>query len=255
MIGIYKITNMANGKVYIGQSIDIARRYQEHLRAGQPEKYSHKGGRDIHLPIHRAMQKYGISNFALTVLEECPKEQLNDKERYWIAVYHSNNSKLGYNLTDGGQDNFALKGEKHSQAKLSQKDVDCIKHLLRNTEQSLEEIRSNFPFISKSTISMINQGKLWKVNNEKYPIRIMSTSNKGSKNGRAKFSEKQVISMRELYASGCSTKEIVNQYKCIGSEAAIHAILYGRTYKHLPIWSKKKNCWIEPCIDYPQSLK
>ena len=255
MIGIYKINNLINGKIYIGQSVNIFRRYQEHLRAGQPEKYSHKKDRDINLPIHKAMQKYGVQNFSLTILEECSKEKLDQKEKYWISFYHSNDSKTGYNLTAGGQDNFALKGEKHSQAKLSQKDVDLIKQLLLTTDKSLEQIRKRFPFISKSTISMINQGKIWHNEKEHYPIRQMSTSNKGIKNGRAKFTEEQVMEIRNLYSQGYKPKEIIQKYRHIASESAIFAILYGRTYKHLPIWKNKEKCWIKPCIDYPQSLK
>lgn len=53
--GIYIIRNLINNKVYIGQSVDIKRRWQEHLRSGQPEKYSKKSNRDLNTPIHKAM--------------------------------------------------------------------------------------------------------------------------------------------------------------------------------------------------------
>ena len=69
MIGIYLITNNINGKIYIGQSVDIHRRFLEHLRAGQPEKYANKKERDLNTPIHLAMQKYGVNNFSLSILE------------------------------------------------------------------------------------------------------------------------------------------------------------------------------------------
>ena len=69
MIGIYKITNKINGKIYIGQSNDIKRRFLEHT-------YRDK------LPIDIAIKKYGKENFSFEILEECPTEQLNEKETY-----------------------------------------------------------------------------------------------------------------------------------------------------------------------------
>ena len=255
MIGIYLITNKVNGKKYVGQSVNIERRFSEHLRSGQPEKYSHKNERDINTPIHLAMQKYGIQCFSLTILEECEQSQLNERERYWINYYKSNNKQFGYNILAGGQDNFALKGELHSQAKLSQSEVNIIKNLLKNSNKNLNEILELFPFISKSTLSMINQGKSWFDENEKYPLRKLETSHKGSSNGRAKFSEKQVMEIRKKYSMGISPKQLFKEYNNIASQSAISAIIYGKTYKHLPIWNNSKKKWIEPCIDYPQSLK
>lgn len=56
MIGIYKITNKVNNKIYIGQSNNIDRRWHEHIRASQPDKYSNSNLRNANTPIHRAMQ-------------------------------------------------------------------------------------------------------------------------------------------------------------------------------------------------------
>lgn len=240
MIGIYLITNKINGKKYVGQSVNIQRRFSEHLRSGQPEKYSHKDRRDTNAPIHVAMQKYGIQYFSLTILEECDKTQLDERERYWINYYKSNNKQFGYNILAGGQDNFALKGELHSQAKLSQKEVNTIKELLKNSDKNLNEILELFPFISKSTLSRINQGKTWFDENEKYPLRKMGTSNKGSSNGRAKFSEEQVMEIRKKYSRGIAPVQLFEEYGNIASQSAISAILYGKTYKHLPIWNNSK---------------
>ena len=91
MIGIYKFTNKINGKIYIGQSIDIEHRRKEHLRY-KDESY-----------FHRSLMKYGNNNFDFEILEECDIMQLDEKERYWISYYHSNNRDKGYNCTDGGE--------------------------------------------------------------------------------------------------------------------------------------------------------
>lgn len=109
MTGIYLLTNLVNGKKYVGQSTDINRRFAEHLRAAQPDRYPQKSERDANCPIHKAMAKYGINNFSLTILEDCVRKELDEKERKWIAKLNTNNNLIGYNLTVGGQKTFALK--------------------------------------------------------------------------------------------------------------------------------------------------
>ena len=89
MIGIYKITNQINGKSYIGQSIHIEQRWEEHL---YKSSYSSL--------IKYALYKYGINNFTFEVVEECKQEELDEREQYWIQYYDSFNN--GYNLTMGG---------------------------------------------------------------------------------------------------------------------------------------------------------
>ena len=90
MIGIYKITNKLNGKAYIGQSIDIKRRWQEHKN----EKNSSNS-------LYQDFKIFGIENFNFEILEICNEEELNNKEKYWINYFNTYND--GYNLTCGGQ--------------------------------------------------------------------------------------------------------------------------------------------------------
>ena len=86
--GIYKVTNKINGKVYIGQSVDIGRRWREHMTTKD----------DIY--FHKAIQKYGVENFEWEVIEQCKKKDLDEREIYWIEYYDSFNK--GYNCTKGG---------------------------------------------------------------------------------------------------------------------------------------------------------
>ena len=92
--------------------------------------------------------------------DENRKEELNNKEQYWIKMFNATDKQIGYNLTEGGQNNFALKGEQHSQAKLTQVQVDEIYELLKNSDLSFPEISKKY-HISTSSICMINTGKTW----------------------------------------------------------------------------------------------
>ena len=93
MIGIYKIENKINGKVYIGQSKDIERRWEEHKSCRKPNAI-----------LTIVFQKYGVSNFDFSVIEECQQDELDEREKYWIQYYNS--FEDGYNLTRGGNSGF-----------------------------------------------------------------------------------------------------------------------------------------------------
>ena len=92
-IGIYRITNLLDGKCYIGQSVDIAERFRQHIKCGL----------GIDTPnniLYKAMLQDGVENFAFEVLEECERSALNTQEVYWIDYYKS--QTFGYNMNKGG---------------------------------------------------------------------------------------------------------------------------------------------------------
>tara|TARA_R110000868_G_scaffold406567_1_gene687120 strand:- start:479 stop:931 length:453 start_codon:yes stop_codon:yes gene_type:complete len=70
MIGIYKITS-PSGKIYIGQSVNIKRRIEQH-------KYS-----KLITPLCRSFNKYGFENHKIETIEQCDVKLLNERERYW----------------------------------------------------------------------------------------------------------------------------------------------------------------------------
>ena len=76
MVGIYKITNLITGDFYIGQSTDIEKRWCDHFCKGYGA--IHSG------PFQDAIDKYGKDGFEFSVLEECDKEDLIQREKYWI---------------------------------------------------------------------------------------------------------------------------------------------------------------------------
>lgn len=92
---IYLISNNINNKIYIGQTkYSVATRWAQHKCEAKrliPNVY-----------FVRALHKYGPENFTIQTLEECDNEQLNERERYYITLYNSNNKNIGYNSTNGG---------------------------------------------------------------------------------------------------------------------------------------------------------
>ena len=91
---IYKITNKINGKVYIGQTITpIKNRMYKHYSQA-------RNGKNI-TGIDAAIKKYGEENFEVEQILECPNEDLDLQEKFYISKYNS--FENGYNLTIGGQ--------------------------------------------------------------------------------------------------------------------------------------------------------
>lgn len=91
--GIYKITNLQNDMCYIGQSVDIAKRWKDHAKCGLGID-TPQGNK-----LYKAMQSEGIWNFSWELLEKCPREDLDSKEKFYIGLYQSN--EFGYNSTRG----------------------------------------------------------------------------------------------------------------------------------------------------------
>ncbi|MEC2376244.1 GIY-YIG nuclease family protein, partial [Bacillus thuringiensis] len=92
MICIYRLRNKINEKNYIGQTTNFKRRMIRHKADSKHPEPIYK--------IHRAIKKYGIDNFEITVLEECTEEMLDEREIYWVSHFDSFNN--GYNMTGGG---------------------------------------------------------------------------------------------------------------------------------------------------------
>ena len=95
MIGIYKITNKINKKCYIGQSVDVYKRWNDHCKCGL----------GIDTPpgnkLYKAMQEYGLDKFTFELLTECNQTELNEKEKYFIELYQADT--FGYNSTGGNK--------------------------------------------------------------------------------------------------------------------------------------------------------
>lgn len=88
-MGIYKITNIETNECYIGQAVDIYKRWNQHCKAGL----------GIDTPpgnkLYKAMMDYGLQNFTFEILLECNRDELNEKEKYFISLYQADT--YGYN--------------------------------------------------------------------------------------------------------------------------------------------------------------
>lgn len=92
--GIYKITNIESQKVYIGQSVDIKARWRSHIKRGLGAETPTRN------KLYSAMRQDGVENFTYEIIEECERQDLNNRECYWIDFFKSQD--YGYNETKGG---------------------------------------------------------------------------------------------------------------------------------------------------------
>ena len=91
--GVYKITRLKTGEVYIGQAVHLPDRWQQHL------KTVYGAGTIARSMLHTTMQKDGVENFTFEMIEEVPKEKLREREKYWIDFYQS--KSYGMNERNG----------------------------------------------------------------------------------------------------------------------------------------------------------
>lgn len=99
MAYIYKITNLVNGKMYVGQTaFNLQYRLKQHF---------HDAKRGKQRPLCRAIRKYGEENFSIELIEET--KFLAEREIYWIQEL--NTYKKGYNATKGGEGRLLIEKE------------------------------------------------------------------------------------------------------------------------------------------------
>lgn len=91
-IGIYKITNLVNNKIYIGSSISLGERWTNH-------KISLRNNKHDNIHLQRAYNKYGKDNFKFDIIEYVDNvDILIDREQHWIDKLDICNDKIGYNI-------------------------------------------------------------------------------------------------------------------------------------------------------------
>ena len=197
MVGIYKITNKLNGKVYVGKSENITKIFED---CKNSESGSHG------LPIFDEVAKYGADNFEFNVLEECSVSQLPEKELYYMNLYSLRDSSYG---KDEGSSEAVESGMRKGRKGNPNVGLGLRRHIhkMRTDEayraQMIQKYRNNRPnaiavdMMDKATgeilmtFPKIMEGARWVRENTKYNKADYSTINKVCKgNGKSAYGYK-----------------------------------------------------------------
>jgi len=183
LCGIYKITNILNGKMYVGSSVNINKRWIKH-------RWELNKGRHGNEYLQRAWNQYGAENFIFEIIEETTLENIISREQYWLDSLNVCDNKVGYNLakcaeasgrglirTEETRENMseAQKGKKHSEehkkkisearkghrnaTKLTEEQVREIKKAISDGTKDMALARQYN--VHQTTISCIKFGKSW----------------------------------------------------------------------------------------------
>lgn len=114
MMGIYKITNLINNKIYIGSSVNVQKRMNNH-------KYRLKSNKHGNKHLQYAWNKYGEENFIFEPIDYVEeKDKLIEKEQFWIDNYESYNKDVGYNIRIKAENNLGIHYSDETKQKLSE---------------------------------------------------------------------------------------------------------------------------------------
>lgn len=155
MTGIYKITCIKNGKVYIGQAINLESRITNH-------KCRLKNNYHDNLHLQRAWNKYGSENFKFEIIEECGEDELDSRERYWINFYGYPNTSKTFNHESGGHSNKHLSDEtkeKIRQGKMGELNPCYGKQYTKEERKRISDTLKSIPR-SKNSLEAIRLSNL-----------------------------------------------------------------------------------------------
>lgn len=158
-IFIYKITNIINNKIYIGQSNNPNNRFKQHMACRSSSK-----------SISQDVTKYGKENFTLEILENVNEDI--SREMYYIKLFKEQGFDL-YNKTKGGENPPSFYGEDNSFSTITKEDSDKIKDLLKFTFFGFEEIGKMLN-VSRHLVYHINIGSSWRDESLNYPLQPLN---------------------------------------------------------------------------------
>ena len=158
--GIYMIQNKVNGKIYIGQAVDIeGDRWKTHRTCLKGRYHANKH-------LQRAWNKYGEESFEFSILLECEENQLNTYEQYCIFELMTYDSRIGYNKTYGGGSG---RHTEETRKKISKNHVDFSgekhpmygKHISDEHKKKISEANKGRTLSDKhrKRLSEVNKGK------------------------------------------------------------------------------------------------
>ena len=239
---VYKITNLVNGKIYIGiTEKTVEERFREHLG------FARRGDKDY--PLYKAIRKYGEENFLIEPIDETAstRDDLRKLEVYYISLYQSNDYKKGYNQTPGGETNG---GEDNPRSRLTEKEVYEIRE--KYSERRLF-IRDVYKFykekISFSAFEKIWEGFTWKTvhmdvyteENKKYH-REEGKRLKGSKNPFSKIDAQTLLEARKYFVNHTRFETFEKFGQNYYTPDGFRSALMGG-YPEIPIYKKNLKQW------------
>lgn len=190
MFYVYCIFNTINGKVYVGKTNNLHRRWLDHKRTAKGGKEKYKD----YNPIHAAINKYGVGNFDFLKIQEFEIEaNAYAAEEYWIKFYNSRNSQFGYNITVGGIGSGSGKDSPNFGLKRSEATLEKLR------ETHLGDKNSNYgKEFSQETLSKMSSSQKGKQLGEKHANSILTWD--------------IVDEIRKLHDSGTSLNELSKQF-------------------------------------------
>ena len=128
--GIYKITNLKNGKFYIGSSKDIERRWSEHKRKLNIKKHQN-------VILQRAWDKYEEKDFKFEIIQVVTDpEHLLSYEQVYLDYYKSYEKDRGYNICKVAGSPYGLRRSEETKQKMR----EAKKNISQETKQKLREV-------------------------------------------------------------------------------------------------------------------
>ena len=229
MRAIYKWTNKINNKVYIGKSVNLAKRLREY-------RYEIKRGNDR--PIIRALKKYGFENFDFEIIENCDTltdEELIAREQYWIDYYDAQNTEKGYNLLRAEETPLDYTfGSNNIKARLNEEKVLNIREMIFLQNISPANVYKMYADeISYDAFCKAYRGQTWQ-NVDTSMIRDISTEvvRKGQK--KAKLTADDVKEIRRLAEKEHKTiSDIYTLYLGKCTRGTIKRVVQYQTWKNI----------------------
>ncbi|CAM3017687.1 GIY-YIG nuclease family protein [Staphylococcus argensis] len=202
---IYKITNVVNGKVYVGQTVNYSKRKAGHF------SYLRRGAHRNHY-LQKAFNKYGEASFKIKVIKECNINELDKLELFYMKKYNSLDRAHGYNLLIGGTTNKSFPDCVREKMSRSQKDrIISEEHRKRISEQNKGKKMSSASIEKTKKTKKDNQIQWGETN----PNAVLSNDDV----------EKLIVDM----LNGMTVKDAMKKYRC--SRQTVYGIVQNRTYK------------------------
>ena len=219
---IYQITNLINGKIYIGQTNNIQKRWA-----------NHRCNNDPNMVIARALHKYGIDNFKFEVLlRGLTPDEANQKE---IELIKEKNSLVpyGYNVATGGKrmDGVSRLGADNSNAHLTEEEAQYI---LDNRDKPMYVLYDLF-------CDKISYESFKKIYHHQTYTNLTTTVNEypynfefGNQFTNNPLEYDEIVSLRERYANGEYWRDVYKDYKwAYKNEWSFYNVYTGRSYKFI----------------------